>query len=633
MAVTAERLAIMITANAGNAIAEFKKVGAAAQGLQGSVAGGTKSMGGLGQAGLAAGGMLKAGLVGGAVAAGTALVAFAAHAVGDVAKLAASIRDVQRVTGGTSEEASKLVAILDDFEVPVETLNKGFFRLAREIGRNDDAFAKAGFSVARNVQGNVDMSATLLNIADAYNATEDPAKRATLLTAAFGRGGAELIPILEQGRAGIEAVFAEAEHVGQIFSQSELDDAEKYRLAIDDLHDATQQFSLMAGKVLVPVITDIANAATGAIGAMEKLAGAAGKLGDVKVAGTNVKGIFDKFTDFAIPGKLVVGTILDLTRSSPGAADGLGDIGEAAAQAAIDADAAAKELDALTKTVFSAQDAFRAFESAKESLSDAETSLANATADYNKLLKDGAVDEKKVADARRSLAEATRSAADADRGLVKAQKEYDAALANANDLHGFDTAQEVLADKAEGLADAKDTVASAHEREAEAARDLKEAQAGDPDFQKKLAAAKESLSDATTRVADATRDLGKQSYENEAAQRAEAAAIGANADEVLRLRSELEALLKLHPEMFSFLSPIINALSGGSLSPVSAPVEAAAPDFGNFPSGSAFTAPSLSGGLLNSLSPVTTTNNVTVNVASPYVDPVGIAKNVVWELN
>jgi hypothetical protein len=129
-----------------------------------------------------------------------------------------------------------------------------------------------------------------------------------------------------------------------------------------------------------------------------------------------------------------------------------------------------------------------------------ERDLADAKKDLAELLRNGPVDEQKVADARRSLAEATRSAASANRSLADAQEEYDEAKA-ASDILGTDTAAETLEDAADGLADAQDGAASAAEREAEAQRELREAQAGDPEFQDKVAAARDRVADATDKVA------------------------------------------------------------------------------------------------------------------------------------
>jgi hypothetical protein len=599
MALT-ERLQILIDANAGGAIAEFKKVGTATHGLNASAATGTKQLGGLGQAASAAGGALKAGLAGGVMAAWTAIAAFGVSAITTFNDLAQSVLKFQRVSGATAEESSALIAAFDDMGIEAETGSKAIFALATRLKTSKDDLAGFGIAAAKNSAGNTDMAATLMRVADAYVGTTDAGKRAELLTAAFGkRIGADLIPILEKGSEAIADLYASAEATGQILSQEDIAKAENFRIAMDELEDSVGSLTIAAGQHLVPAITKIVDAFSAAIEKAREW----GDLPVIKQAGELIGEVFRGAT----------GGMFDAAAGAGAVTDAFTDVADAAAQGE-------EDLDALSKTMFSAETASRSLADAQRSLDTAQRGLVEATTDYNKLVKDGAVDEEKVADARRSLAEATRSAADADRGLVKAQREYNEASA-AFAVLGTDTASDNLADAAEGLADAQDTSASAHERATEAARDLKAAQAGDPEFQKKLADAKQGVTDATQGVADATYNLGKRSYENVVAHEAETEAISEKADQVERLRTELQTILALHPEQSSVLGPILASLPP----PGSAPINWTGP-IGGGGDFSPLTAPASNGS-------VATTNNVTVNVASPYVDPVGIAKNVVWELN
>src|SRR5262245_18122435 len=61
-----------------------------------------------------------AALPGAALAGGAALGAFAANAVGQFQDLAGNILDFQRVSGATSDTSSRLVAVLDDYQISAE---------------------------------------------------------------------------------------------------------------------------------------------------------------------------------------------------------------------------------------------------------------------------------------------------------------------------------------------------------------------------------------------------------------------------------------------------------------------------------------------------------------------------------
>jgi hypothetical protein len=74
---------------------------------------------------------------------------------------------------------------------------------------------------------------------------------------AFGRTGRDLIPILEQGRDGIREMYG-AVPDKQILSESDLQAAREYQLAVDDLNDAMQELKIMVGAGVVPALSEMA---------------------------------------------------------------------------------------------------------------------------------------------------------------------------------------------------------------------------------------------------------------------------------------------------------------------------------------------------------------------------------------
>lgn len=242
----------------------------------------SKKLNSLGPMGKRAGGALdKLGLSGvsmgaavtaGAGAAATAITAFAADAVRDYIKLAGEIRNFQRVSGASAEEASAFVAVLDDMGVEAEAGSKAIGKLARAD------LAQLGIEVARNKDGTTNLVETLLNLADAYKATADPAEKQRLVFAALGKSGADLIPILEQGRVGLKRFFEGVEGTEQIFSQKQIDEAREYELAVDDLQDAFGDLQRGAARELVPALSDVALVMATTVRAAGDLKGVIGKL-------------------------------------------------------------------------------------------------------------------------------------------------------------------------------------------------------------------------------------------------------------------------------------------------------------------------------------------------------------------
>jgi hypothetical protein len=604
MALT-ERLALIIeTVGTGKAVADFNRLGGAAKELAGQAKAGKFSLDGLARSAGVSAGVLKTGLATAAVAAGTGLLALANKGVDAFADLAEQIMKVQRVSGASAEDASRLVAVADDLGVSIDSVATGVFKL----GRGVDALPALGVKIARDTSGAVNLTDTLINVADAYVATADPAKRAQLLTAAFGRSGKDLIPIVERGGQGIRDMYAAAEGKGLIMSQADLDTARTFSLVMDDLADTIQSGLVSVGRELIPILIDL-----GVV--IDKVSTAARGMND-NFLGKGIKLFFQYGTGI---GLAVKG--LDFLAGAEGDAR----------ESAQKAEAAIREQDEaladLTKTTLASVSADRALSAATRDVDAANRAHADAVKDLNKLLAEGAVDEEKVADARRSLADATRSLQSATRNQAKAQREFDEAVAAAEALGGLDSALEEVADKHDRLLDANDAVTDATERETEAAENLAEAQRGDPEFQDKLADARQRVADTTQRVADAEYNLGQRSYEAAAAHEAEATAIDTKAAAVASLRGELETLFALNPQMQTFLAPLLAALQfdssgGGDFGTTGGGL------FGAFQQFLSTATPTTS----TTTTSDTTTNQITIN-APQDADPVHIARRMMWELN
>jgi hypothetical protein len=599
-----ERLAIMLeTVGTSAVVRDFNRVGGAAGGLGtkvGGLSGKFGQLAGAGQAAFGAGGPLAAGLAA-ATAGVTAFSLAGRYAANTYTELVGSVVNLQRAIGGTMEDASRIIAATDDFGISAEVVTKSMFKLTRNVAENSDGLREHGIVAARDAQGNVNVAETLLNVADAYNATTDPAARAQLLTDAFGKSGTALIPILERERAGINALYQDAESAGQIFDDQDKQRLDDYRASMDDLQDSVQALALIAGEALVPMLSKAADM-------MSQLITAARGIDDIPFLGDLLRNVTKGAFAFAAGGDAATDSLLGME----------GEAGEVAEQLAEDE----KAISALTKAVLAVPAAQRAYEQSVRAVTSSEQSLSDARKEYTKLLREGAVDEEKVTDARRSLADATRSLGSAQRDLRERQEEYNESLTYFQAVGG-DTAYDKLQDASDNLADANDGVASATERQQDASEDLQRALRGDPEFNDKLAAAKLRVKDAEQGLSDAQYVSSQRAWELDAALDEQNTLLEDNAAYVASVRTEWEALLAKKPEIEAFINGPLAALKGAM---VPGPVNWTGPigGGGDFSPLSAAPAPGGSA----------TTNNNTFNIAPPpSMDTLTLARNIVWELN
>ncbi len=237
-----------------------------------------KGLGALGLQSVNTGTLLKAGLAGGAIYAGAKVVDFARQSVDAFVGLAGDVRDFQRASGASAEDASRFVAVLDDMEIASDKGANAIFRLGRNAVENTARLEANGVEIARNADGSTNLTETLLNVADAYTKSGDQGERNALVMAAFGRAGKDLIPVLEQGREGLKKFFEGAEDGHQILSQEDVDRAREYELAMDALGDTAGGFQRSLGGALVPTITQFTEGLTSGLNIVDDVTEAAGGL-------------------------------------------------------------------------------------------------------------------------------------------------------------------------------------------------------------------------------------------------------------------------------------------------------------------------------------------------------------------
>ncbi|MCK9351018.1 MAG: hypothetical protein M0P44_07350, partial [Clostridiales bacterium] len=160
--------------------------------------------------------------------AGYAVAAAAAAAVAFVKKqidVADQMGKLAQQTGTTSEFLSSMGLVASQTGTSLESIAKGTQRLAmnmndmrRGVGDAKEAFEMLNLSVVRN-DGTLKNSETVMKeVADRFAGMEDGADKTALAMRLFGRAGAELIPMLNQGSAGIEDLQKKAKEMGLVIS-------------------------------------------------------------------------------------------------------------------------------------------------------------------------------------------------------------------------------------------------------------------------------------------------------------------------------------------------------------------------------------------------------------------------------
>ena len=444
-----DTLSLIIRGDGTGAIRELEKVGAVAKGTSAEVAGATAAGQGtfstlktsIGNASLAT----KA--FGGALA-GAFLFNEAKKAADEFATLATTIRTVKNATGGTADDSSRLVAVLDDYDISSTKATQGFQKMRDQALNTSGVFKDYGIEVVRTKDGNLDFSGTLENVADKYKELGGGAEGASLLTEAFGkRVGTQLVPILEKGGAGLKAFFENVPK-GQILDDAALDQALEYSLAVDNMNDSLMEVKVAAGTAAAPALTELFNTLAGGVRAIM----------GVKDAITSVKDI---------PGDLLDGLGLGQV------GDVLGKLGSLSPAFAIFGDALGLGGDASNK------------------YADAQKRLAEAQVEVNRLSLDGKTGSKEYAQAVAEQKAAQDALDGANKNVVQSQRDINAetlagklqllgltgtALGVVSSQQAVATATQNVADKQIALNEAIGKYGDGSTEAAKAQRDLEAAQ-------------------------------------------------------------------------------------------------------------------------------------------------------------
>lgn len=170
---------------------------------------------------------------------GGAVIKFFSDSLSYTTEYASQVRELSRNIGATTEESSRLIQVADDLEISEGAL-EGALKAA----------------IRKGIEPSIE---NLGKLADEYLAIQDPIARTKFLMDNFGRSGADLGALMEQGSQGIHDMGKEADATGLIMSQEGVESARQYALAVDGLQDSWHGMQVALSQEVMPTLTAAAN--------------------------------------------------------------------------------------------------------------------------------------------------------------------------------------------------------------------------------------------------------------------------------------------------------------------------------------------------------------------------------------
>lgn len=166
------------------------------------------------------------------------------------------LNDLSKSTGVSVETLSTMGYAAKQSGVDMESLGIGFKKLGKNMadaasgtGEAKDAFKVLGISVKDN-NGNLKTSEqVMLELADKFAGIEDGAGKTALAIKIFGKSGADLIPLLNEGGNGLARLQREAREAGVALSTEAAQ-------AADQFNDNLGRLAANLKGTVLPLITD-----------------------------------------------------------------------------------------------------------------------------------------------------------------------------------------------------------------------------------------------------------------------------------------------------------------------------------------------------------------------------------------
>jgi hypothetical protein len=198
-------------------------------------------------------------------AAAAAAVSGLALAVRGMLKEADQLTKMGRAIGVPVEQLSALKHAAELSGLSVEDLGKGMKTLSRNMmaaasdARSQVALAFQAIGVSvRDASGNLRSSTDVMkDVAERFKGMEDGAGKTALAMAIFGKSGADMINMLNNGRDGLNAMMEEARKLGIVIDQQTGEAAERFNDNLDRMSKIKKGIITQVSARLAPLMEQL----------------------------------------------------------------------------------------------------------------------------------------------------------------------------------------------------------------------------------------------------------------------------------------------------------------------------------------------------------------------------------------
>ena len=187
----------------------------------------------------------------------------------DAGRLAEQFDQLSQKTGIAVDKLEGYRVALARNGIEAESLTTAFKTLSKDLSTltttgssATGALESMGIGIETSLKGT---DAVMRAVADRFQHMADGAEKSRLAVELFGKSGLQLIPILNQGSAGLDAAIKKSAEFGLILTQTQRGALTTFDDAVDDMGSALQGFKMQLGAAFAPAMTTIVQAMTASI--------------------------------------------------------------------------------------------------------------------------------------------------------------------------------------------------------------------------------------------------------------------------------------------------------------------------------------------------------------------------------
>ena len=181
-----------------------------------------------------------------------------AAAVRSYAKQGSELKEMSERTGIAVESLSAFEYVASQTGTTMETLEKGVRLSQKAIGTLAGQKALKGFGIDLEKLKNLSPEDQFIALADYIGRIPVQADRAAAAMKIFGKGGADLLPLMNEGAGGVRKLMDEAARLGLVMSTADANAADEFGDSMDAVGLQIKRMVGNIGGALAPVIQQFA---------------------------------------------------------------------------------------------------------------------------------------------------------------------------------------------------------------------------------------------------------------------------------------------------------------------------------------------------------------------------------------